>query len=105
MNKKSEPPAENPVPPKEPRDTEIPQRELKEFLSDKITEKDWKKITRVEAKNLWGDRHRINAWMEEYEEGRMCPKIWIGYSYFVHYQEGMIIDKTEEQKPKKDRIF
>jgi hypothetical protein len=84
---------------------EIPAGELKEFLSDKITEADWKRVTNIKAGNLWDNRYRVDVWMEEYKEGVMCPKVWIGYSYFVRYHEGMIIDKTEETKPKKERFF
>ena len=105
MERKNKPPVEKAVSPKETRDTAIPQNELEEFLSDKIPEKERKKVWDIVAGNVWSNRYRLNVWMEEYTEGSMCPKVWIGYSYFIHYHEGMIIDKTEEEKPKQGRIF
>ncbi len=95
------------VEPKEapPRKPEIPQDAVKEFVENKIPSKDKCKIGTIKCTNLWDNRFRINVWMEEHEEGRMVPKIWIGYSYFVHYHDGLIIDKTILPKPKKERIF
>lgn len=97
----SKPKALPKVLPKPSRDSGIPQDELKEFLSDKITEADWKKVTKIKAANVWDDRYRINVWMGEHIEGNLYPRVLIGYSYFVRYQDGVIIDKTTEPTKKR----
>ena len=93
------------VTPKPSRDSGIPQNELKEFLLDKITEADWKKVTKIRAANVWDDRYRLNVWMEEYIEGNLYPRLRIGYSYFLRYQDGIIIDKTTEPRLKKRGVL
>ena len=80
------------VTPKPSRDSGIPQKELKEFLSDKITEADWKKVTKIRAANVW-------------DEGNLYPRLRIGYSYFLRYQDGVIIDKTTEPRLKKRGVL
>ena len=96
-------PKTKPEPPQEEKG--IPQKELDNFLEDKISPEDKRKVTQVVAGNVFNDNYRVNVWMEEYKEESICPNVWIGYSYFLRYHEGMIIDKTVEPKPKEERIF
>jgi hypothetical protein len=84
----------------------IPQGELDQFLMDKIKPEDKKKIHNVKCSKLWSNRYRINVWIKEYgQEEQLFPSYLIGYSYFVYYHEGLIIDKTIPDKIKKERIF
>ena len=83
----------------------ISKDELDQFLVDKIKPEDKKNVSSVKCDNLWGNRYRINVWMEEYEQEQLFPKYWIGYSYFIYYHEGLIIDKTIQAKSKKEKIF
>jgi hypothetical protein len=92
-----------PEPPQEERG--IPQKVLDDFLEDKIPPEDKKRVTQVSVGNIFDDNYRVNVWMQEYEKGSVCPKAWIGYSCFLRYHEGMIIDKTVEPKPKKKGFF
>jgi hypothetical protein len=90
-----------------PQKTEptVSQGALDQFLMDKIKPEDKEKVSKIKCGNLWQDRYRINVWMEEYGSEQLFPRRWIGYSYFVDYHEGLIIDKTIPDKPKKERIF
>ena len=83
----------------------ISQDALDQFLMDKIKPEDKEKISNIKCVNLWENRYRINVWMEEHGPGQLFPNHWIGYSYFAHYHEGLVIDKTIAEKPKKERIF
>ena len=103
-----QPVQEKKVEPTRPRKVEptVSQDALDQFLMDKIKPEDKKKIGKVQCENLWGNRYRINVWMEEYRgEEPLFPSNYIGYSYFVYYHEGLIVDKTIAEKPKKERIF
>jgi hypothetical protein len=100
MNKPKKKPLKKPEPSQSKSNREIPQSELRKFLSDKVAKEDWKKVRKIRAANVWSNRYRLNVWLEEYREGSMCPRIWIGYSYFLRYHEGIIIDETEEPKKK-----
>jgi hypothetical protein len=103
MAKSKDVPTKSNVTPKPSRDSGIPQDELKEFLSDKITKEDWPKVKKIRAGSLWDDWYRLNIWVEEYREGSLYPKVWIGYSYFILYENGIIIDKTNEPTLKKGK--
>ena len=83
----------------------ISQEALDEFLMDKIKPEDKKKVCKVKCENLGDNHYRINVWMEEHKQEQFSPSYWIGYSYFVYYHEGLIIDKTVTGKPKKEKIF
>ena len=83
----------------------ISQDALDQFLVDKIKPEDKKKVRKVKCESLWNNNYRINVWMEEYGQEQFFPSHRIGYSYFVYYHEGLIIDKTISDKPKKERIF
>ncbi len=93
-----------PTSPKEIEPT-ISQDALDQFLMGKIKPEDKKKVCNVKCENLWSNRYRINVWMKKYEQEQLLPSYWIGYSYFVCYHEGLIVDKTIPDKPKKERIF
>tara|TARA_R110000824_G_scaffold62141_1_gene164749 strand:+ start:2200 stop:2529 length:330 start_codon:yes stop_codon:yes gene_type:complete len=88
-----------------PKRKGIPKEELDEFLEGKIPPEDKAKITKISADNVFEDNYRINVWMQEYHGDCVCPQVWIGYSCFVKYHEGMIINKTVEPKPKKKGFF
>ena len=83
----------------------IPESDIQDFLKSKILPEHKSRIKEIKCSNLWANRFRIDVWMEEWEEGSFGPKVWIGYSYFVHYCEGLIIDKTILTSPKKEKIF
>lgn len=59
----------------------------------------------IESKFLYHNRFRINVWTETYKEGYYSAFHKIEKSYFVHYVDGVIIDKTIAPKPKKERLF
>ena len=87
------------VMPKQEKHKEIDQEVLKKFVGK--VENLWK----IEAKHLYYNRYRINVWTEVYEEGMFSPTQKIEQSYFVHYKDEEIIDKTIPQKPKRERFF
>ena len=89
----------------EPKKPEIPKKILDKFLKDKIVLPEGTTVKEVRCNPLWSNRHRVNVWVERHEEGCYFPKMWIECSYFLHFKEGKIIDKTIKQKPKKDKIF
>lgn len=67
----------------------IPYDLLQEFIQQKISNEDKRNVTNITAGFLWEisgiQRHRINVWMQEEVEESICPKNYIGYSWFVHY--------------------
>ena len=85
--------------PKQEKHKEIDQEVLKKFVGK--VENLWK----IEAKHLYYNRYRINVWTEVYEEGQFSSFQKIEKSYFVHYKDEKIIDKTIPQKPKQERFF
>jgi hypothetical protein len=110
MAAKKKKPAPKPAPKQdrgEPKSKkpEIPKELVDKFLEDKITPKDKKKISKIKCTNLWHDRYRINVWLEETQEEFFSSSYRIGYSYFLHYDDGKIIDKTIYPKPIEDKIF
>ena len=88
-----------------PKKPEIPKELVDKFLEDKINLPEGIKVREIKSNNLWYNRYRINVWVEKYEEGSFYPEVWIEHSYFVHFHEDMIIDKTIYPKPKENRIF
>ena len=78
---------------------DIDHKILKEFVGE--VENLWK----TEAKHLYYNRYRINVWTETYQKGQFSPFQKIEKSYFIHYKDGKIIDKTIPQKPKQERFF
>ena len=88
-----------------PKKPEIPKELVDKFLEDKITPKDRKKVSQIKCTNLWHDRYRINVWLEETQEEFFSSSYRIGYSYFICYNDGKIVDKTIAPKSKKDRLF
>ena len=72
---------------------------LKEFVGE--VENLWK----IDSKHLYHNRYRINVWTETYQEGQFSSFQKIEKSYFVHYKDEKIIDKTIPQKPKQERFF
>ncbi len=87
------------VMPTKDKPKEIDQKTLKEFVGE--VENLWK----TEAKHLYYNRYRINVWTETYQKGQFSPFQKIEKSYFIHYKDGKIIDKTIPQKPKQERFF
>lgn len=51
-------------------------------------------LWKLEAKHLWGNKFRINVWIERSEEDMYCQIHEIDKSYFVEVVDGEIIDKT-----------
>ena len=88
-----------------PMKPEIPKEIVDNFLKNKITAEDRPNVREIKCTNLFHNRYRINVWLEEFEEGFYCPRVWIKYSYFVHFVDDKIVDKTIPMKPKKDKIF
>ena len=88
-----------------PKKTEVPKNILDKFLKNKINLPKGINVKEIKCNHLWHNRYRINVWVEKYEEGSFYPEVWIEYSYFVHFHEDMIIDKTIAPKPQKDKIF
>jgi len=88
---------------------EIPKEILKEFLEEQCKISTLKDIADVRAEFLWDkggiQRYRINVWQSTYKDGNFCPSTSIPYSWFVHYytDEQMIVDKTTEPKPQKEK--
>jgi hypothetical protein len=92
-----------------PNKPEIPDKILKEFLEEQCKISTLKDISDVRAGFLWENggiqRYRINVWKVTYEDGNFCPSTTIPYSWFVYYypDEQMIVDKTAEPKPQKEK--
>ena len=87
------------VMPKKEKSKDIDYKALKEFVGE--VENLWK----IEAKHLYYNRYRVNVWTEIYQEGMFSALYKIEKSYFIHYKDGKIIDKTIPQKPKQERFF
>lgn len=81
----------------------MPQDVLSDFLEEKIKVRDIPNVYRIKDNFLWEkngvQRFRINVWVEEYQEGRYCPKIYIKHSFFVRFNKEteQVVDKTIEQ--------
>jgi len=70
---------------------------LENFLEEQINLRDMINVKMVRENFLWEknsiQRYRINVWVEEYQDGRYCPKVYIKHSFFVRYNK-----KTKEIK-------
>lgn len=84
-------------------DPKMPQDILSDFLEEKIKVRDIPNVYKIKDNFLWEkdgvQRYRINVWVEEYEDGRYCPKIYIKHSFFVRFNKEteQVVDKTIEQ--------
>ncbi len=87
------------------KNAKIPSDLVNKFLEGKIKASDTPRVRDIKQTNLWDNRYRINVWLEQLDEGQYCPRIWIEYSYFVHFVDNKIIDKTIPPKPKEEKIF
>ena len=69
----------------------IPKKILNEFLESKIKISELNNVSMIEDGFLWtgnkSQRYRINVWLSEELEGMYCRKIYIGHSFFVHYNK------------------
>ena len=83
-------------------DPKIPVDILSEFLEEKVKVRDMPNVKKIDNNFLWEkngtQRYRINVWVEEYQAGRYCPKVYIKYSFFVHYSasEGKVNSKKKK---------
>lgn len=78
----------------------IPRDVLISWLENKINMSGIKNVSMFRAGFLWehGDieRYRINVWVREQLEDQYCDRVYIAYSWFVHYHRRtkIIVDKT-----------
>lgn len=85
---------------KEKAKPSIPRDVLISWLENKIKMSGIKNVSIFRAGFLWehGDieRYRINVWVREQLEDQYCDRIYIAYSWFVHYHRRtkIIVDKT-----------
>ena len=83
-------------------DPKIPVDILSEFLEEKVKVRDMPNVKKIDNNFLWEkngtQRYRINVWVEEYQAGRYYPKVYIKYSFFVHYSasEGKVNSKKKK---------
>lgn len=72
-------------------DPKIPKDVLNSLLEDKIKLSEISNVYRIRDNFLWekGDvqRYRVNVWVQEYQELKYCPKVYIKYSFFVQYNK------------------
>ena len=93
----------------------IPADILTEFLEEKVKVRDMPNVKTIRNNFLWEksgtQRYRINVWVEEYIDGRYCPKVYIKYSFFVHYNkktkeiEDLTIEQTIDLETMKRSMF
>ncbi len=96
-------------------DPKIPADILSEFLEEKVKVRDMPNVKTIRNNFLWEknetQRYRINVWVEEYVDGRYCPKVYIKYSFFVHYNkktkkiEDLTIEQTLDLETMKRSMF
>ena len=72
----------------------IPLEKLKEFVGEVDN------LYKIEAKHVWDDHFRVNVWTKTYSEGYFCANYMIDKSYFVWYNEDVIVDQTIKLQPK-----
>ena len=70
-----------------------------------VREEDNKKIDLKDCSPVGHNGYRVDVWLKEHDEGFYCPRVWIGYSYYLEYKDGEIIDKTIYPKPDQEKIF
>ncbi len=84
-------------------DPTIPQNTLSEFLESSVNIRELANVLMVEDNYLWTkgsvNRHRVNVWMQEYQDGKYCPRNYIGFSFFLQHntESDTIKDLTIEQ--------
>ena len=64
-----------------------------------------KNLSQIDANRLWNDYFRINAWTSTYGDDCVVKSSRIEKSFFVCYREGVIIDKTIQPEPTKEKFF
>ena len=86
---------------KEPPKPTIPTEQVQEFLEGKLSLSTGARVTNIEAGYLWNqegiEKYRINVWCEKRgDSDSLCVQVFIGGSYFVHYnrKDGTITDRT-----------
>ena len=85
---------------KQPKENEkIPDGKLTEFVGHV------KNLSHIDANRLWDDHFRINAWTSTYGDDCVVRSSRIEKSFFVCYHEGVIIDKTIQPEPTKEKFF
>ena len=86
---------------KQPKKNEdIPDDKLTEFVGHV------KNLFQIDAARLWDDYFRINVWTSIYgDEASVVKSSRIEKSFFVCYREGVIIDKTIQPEPRKEKFF
>ncbi len=100
---------------KKKADPKIQEDFLSLFLEDKIKIRDMPNVKMVRSHFLWEkgstQRYRINVWVEEYVDGRYCPKNYIKHSFFVRYDtktkeiEDLTIEQTLDLETMKRSMF
>ena len=72
----------------------IPLDKLKELVGEVDN------LYKIEAKHVWNDHFRVNVWTKTYSEEYFCANYMIDKSYFVWYNEDVIVDQTIQPQPK-----
>jgi len=72
----------------------IPLDKLKELVGEVDN------LYKIEAKHVWDNHFRVNVWTKTYSEGYFCANYMIDKSYFVLYNEDVIVDQTIQPQPK-----
>lgn len=88
---------------------------LESFLEEQVSLRDMINVKMVRDNFLWEkngvQRYRINVWVEEYQKGRYCPKVYIKHSFFVRYTkktkkiEDLTIEQTLDLETMKRSMF
>lgn len=84
-------------------DPAIPQDTLSDFLESSMNIREVPNVLMVEDNYLWTkgsiNRHRVNVWVQEYQDGKYCPRTYIGFSFFLQHdtESNTIKDLTIEQ--------
>jgi hypothetical protein len=84
VTKKQEEPEES----EEKTGVEIPQNTLLKFVGHVPN------MLKIDQHNLWDNRYRINVWTQRYIDESVVPTNRIEKSFFIHFVNGKIIDKT-----------
>ena len=72
----------------------IPLDKLKELVGEVDN------LYKIESKHVWDDHFRVNVWTKTYTEEYICANYMIDKSYFVLYNEDVIVDQTIQPQPK-----
>ena len=94
-----------PTPPKPPVPS-IPRDILMEFLEEKIQISNVKDIAKINDGFAYEkngiERYRIDVWIGKTVPNKFCREFNIEYSFWVHYDQAKITDKTLGQTKKDD---